>query len=283
MQPRIKRVAAIHDISGFGRSSLTVVIPLFAKMNIQVCPLPTALFSTHGAYKDPTFLDLTNQMNPIMNHWSGLNVTFDAIYSGFLGSGGQVDIVLDFIDKFMDNSPLVVVDPVMGDDGKVYTIIDSGLVDKMIKLVKRADIITPNTTEAAVLLNRKYSPVMDREQAKEMLVALSELGPNIVVLTSIHGSKNSGESRYTGVYDRKNNQFYFDECEYIPQDYPGTGDAFTSLLIGALLKGHSLKKALSLSLQFIETSLKMTLEQNIDPRDGIVLELPLPVDWEVVL
>lgn len=280
MPQRGKRVAAIHDLSGFGRSSLTVVIPLFAKMNIQVCPLPTALFSTHGAYPDATFLDLTDQMLPIMNHWSSLNIEFDAIYSGFLGSGPQVDIVLEFIDKFGDNKPLVVVDPVMGDGGELYSIIDSALVNKMVKLVKSADIITPNTTEADVLLNRPYNPYMSQEEAKNTLIELSNLGPKIVVLTSIH-SKNS-ESRYTGVYDKTANEFFFDECEYIPQDYPGTGDAFAALLIGALLKGHSLKKSLSLSLQFIESSLKTTLAKNIDPRDGIILELPLPVDWEVV-
>ncbi len=272
MQFKNKRIAAIHDLSCYGRSSLTVVMPLFAKMGIQVCPLPTALLSTHGAYENGTFLDLTDQMKPIIDHWETLNVEFDVIYSGFLGSGDQIDIVLDFINKFSKNSPLVVVDPVMGDEGKVYSIIDSDIISKMADLVKHAHIITPNTTEAAVLLNKKYNPILSREEAKIVLKELSDLGPDIVVLTSIHFEE--GEGRYTGVYDKKNEEFIFDQCEYIPQDYPGTGDAFTSILIGALLKGYSLKESLSHSLQFIEDSLKATIRSGVDPKDGINLEEP---------
>lgn len=272
MQSRSIRVAAIHDLSGFGRSSLTVVLPIFAKMGIQSCPLPTALLSTHGAYEGGTFLDLTNQMEPIMSHWEKLNVQFDAIYSGFLGSGDQVDIVLDFINRFNSNNPLVVVDPVMGDEGKVYSIIDSSIVNKMVELVRKADIITPNTTEAFVLLNREYQPDMTEEEAKVILKELSDLGPEVVVLTSIHSKGQQG--RYTGVYDRRSDQYFFDQCEYIPQDYPGTGDAFTSVLTGSMLKGHSLKEALSISLKFIEDALKATYKSGIDPRDGINLEIP---------
>ncbi len=276
MQYRSKRVAAIHDLSGFGRSSLTVVMPLFAKMGIQVCPLPTALLSTHGAYENGTFLDLTDQMIPIMEHWESLNVEFDVIYSGFLGSDKQIDIVLDFIKKFNSNKPLVVVDPVMGDDGEVYSIIDQNIITKMVNLVKEADIITPNVTEAAVLLNREYNPVLSYEEAKKVLTELADLGPEIVVLTSIQ--KVGEKGRYTAIYDSKNDDFYFDQCEYIPQDYPGTGDAFTSLFIGSLLKGYSLKKSLSKSLEFIEKALKATINSGIDPRDGINLE-----SWEIDL
>lgn len=272
MSNRSLRVAAIHDLSGFGRSSLTVVIPVFAKMGIQVCPLPTALLSTHGAYEGGTFLDLTNQMVPIMSHWENLKVEFDAIYPGFLGSGDQIDHVIDFIKKFSNNSPLIVLDPVMGDEGKVYSIIDNSIVEKMGELVKHAHIITPNTTEASVLLNKEYNPNMDKEEAKKVLKALAALGPEIVILTSIHDKDNVG--RYTGVYDSKTDEFLFDSCEYIPRDYPGTGDAFTSVFIGARLKGYNLKESLRISLKFIEDSLKATIKSGVDPRDGINLEIP---------
>lgn len=272
MLNRSLRVAAIHDLSGFGRSSLTVVMPVFAKMGIQVCPLPTALLSTHGAYEGGTFLDLTDQMIPIMDHWEKLGVEFDAIYPGFLGSGDQIDLVIDFVNRFSKNSPLVVLDPVMGDEGKVYSIIDQSIVDKMVDLVKIAHIITPNTTEASVLLKREYKPNMDMEEAKEVMRALSSLGPKIIILTSIH-NKN-GEGRYTGIYDSSNEEFLFDSCEYIPRDYPGTGDAFTSVFLGAKLKGFSIKDALRISLEFIEDSLKATIKSGVDPRDGINLEIP---------
>ena len=272
MQNRSKRVAAIHDLSCFGRSSLTVVMPLFAKMGIQVCPLPTALLSTHGAYENGTYKDLTNEMISIIKHWEELKLEFDVIYSGFLGSGDQIDIVLDFIEKFSSNKPLIVVDPVMGDEGEVYSIIDSGITSKMNKLVKVANIITPNTTEAFVLLNKEYKPTMDIPEAKAILKELSELGPDIVVLTSIHNIDSN--SRYTGIYDKINSKFYFDSCEYIPVDYPGTGDAFTSVFIGAILNGSSLEKALSYSLKFIESALKFTQKLDSDPNDGINIEMP---------
>lgn len=270
MQIRTRRVAAIHDLSCFGRSSLTVVIPLFSKMGIQVCPLPTALLSTHGAYENGTYLDLTNQMTPIIDHWESLNINFDVIYSGFLGSGDQIKIVLDFIGKSNKSKPLIVVDPVMGDGGELYSIIDSAIIDKMIKLVTVADIITPNTTEAFVLLNRPYKPIMEQNEAKIILRELSDLGPDIVILTSIHNKNKEG--RYTGVYDKKNDEFYFDSCEYIPLDYSGTGDAFTSLFIGALLKGYNLKESLSHSLNYIELALKNSILMGIKPNDGLNLE-----------
>lgn len=270
MSNRSLRVAAIHDLSGFGRSSLTVVMPLFAKMGIQVAPLPTALLSTHGAYPGGTFLDLTDQMIPIMDHWEKLGAQFDAIYPGFLGSGEQIDHVIDFIGRFSGNNPLVIVDPVMGDEGKVYSIIDKSIISKMGDLVKHAQIITPNTTEAAVLLGKEYSPELTEDEASTVMKELAELGPEVVILTSIHSKGEEG--RYTGVYDTRNDKVFFDRCKYIPKDYPGTGDAFTTILTGALLKGKSIEEALRVSLQFIESSLKATVESGVDPRDGINLE-----------
>lgn len=272
MQFKSKRVAAIHDLSCFGRSSLTVVIPVFAKMGIQVCPLPTALLSTHGAYEDGTYLDLTDQMRPIINHWKTLDIDFDVIYSGFLGSADQIDIVLEFLNDFKKSDTLVVVDPVMGDEGRVYSIIDSGLKSKMTDLVKHADIITPNTTEACLMLSREYKHTMTMEEAKIMMRDLADLGPEIVILTSIHS--DSSNNRYTGVFNSKTGEFFFNSCRYFEQDYPGTGDGFTSVFIGAMLRGHSLEESLTISLKFIEESLDATEKSQVDPRDGINLEIP---------
>ncbi|MBN2618463.1 MAG: pyridoxamine kinase [Spirochaetales bacterium] len=270
MQFRSKRVAAIHDLSCFGRSSLAVIIPLFSKMNIQVCPLPTALLSTHGAYQNGTYLDLTDQMIPIMKHWKDIKVEFDVIYPGFLGSGKQIDIVLKFIEDFKTNNPIVVVDPVMGDEGKLYSIIDSSIVSKMEDLVKKAHIITPNTTEAAVLLKREYMPYMDENEAKKIMFELSELGPEVVILTSIHG--HDKKSRYTGLYNSKTGEYFFDSCRYFPNDYPGTGDAFTSIFIGALLNGYTYKNALKKTLNIIEELLEATETSDTPIEDGIKLE-----------
>lgn len=154
MQPKLKRVAAIHDLSGFGRASLTVIIPTLSVMGIQVCPVPTAVLSTHsGGFTDYVFHDLTGVMGDYGAHWKKLGLSFDCIYSGFLGSPRQASIVSSFIDDFKTERTLTVVDPVMGDNGSLYNSVSKDMVPEMRKLIAKADIIVPNFTEAALLLN----------------------------------------------------------------------------------------------------------------------------------
>ena len=157
MEKIIKKVAAIHDLSGFGRSSLTNIIPILSTMGIQVCPLPTAILSTHtGGFTDFSFIDLTDNMEKMMDHWSKLDLEFDCIYSGFLGSHKQIDIVSRFIDRFGHKNNLVVIDPVLGDSGELYSTMGCEMVEEMKKLITKADIITPNFTEVCLLLDKEY-------------------------------------------------------------------------------------------------------------------------------
>ena len=157
MRNPVPRTAAIHDMSGFGRSSLTIILPVLSTMGVQVCPLPTALLSTHtGGFEDYVFLDLTEHMESIASHWKKLGVDFDAVYSGFLGSSDQVDIVRRFIDDFRKDEQMVLVDPVLGDDGETYGPFGEDMVTEMRRLVEKADIITPNYTEASLLLEQPY-------------------------------------------------------------------------------------------------------------------------------
>src|SRR6056297_2812865 len=167
MRKPVPRAAAIHDISGFGRSSLTLILPVLSTMGVQVCPLPTALLSTHtGGFDDYFFLDLTEHMQPIAAHWKQLKVDFDTIYSGFLGSSAQVEIVRRFIDDFRtgDEDQLIMVDPVLGDDGQLYGPFDSTMVEEMRRLVEKADIITPNVTEASFLLDVPLQETISNEK-----------------------------------------------------------------------------------------------------------------------
>ncbi|MDD3031953.1 MAG: pyridoxamine kinase, partial [Atribacterota bacterium] len=148
MKKPVQRVAAIHDLSGFGRVSLAVVIPILSTMGIQVCPLPTAVLSTHtGSFKNYKFIDLTTHMTEYIAHWKEINIDFDCIYSGFLGSPQQIDIISHFIDDFAREDTLVVVDPVMGDGGKLYSSMNQNMVREMRKYIQKADLITPNYTE----------------------------------------------------------------------------------------------------------------------------------------
>ncbi|MDD2605450.1 MAG: pyridoxamine kinase, partial [Desulfobacteraceae bacterium] len=185
MRTSVQRVAAIHDLSGFGRASLTVVMPILSTMGIQVCPLPTAVLSTHSKFPDYYFVDLTDHLAGIIDHWKTLGLEFDAIYSGFLGSPRQVAIVEEFIAYFRAGARWVVVDPVLGDDGSLYGPLPGEMVDEMRRLIRAADVITPNLTEAALLLDRPYNPAVSTAEIKEWIVDLAARGPRIVIVTSV--------------------------------------------------------------------------------------------------
>lgn len=272
MDRAVKRVAAIHDLSGFGRSSLTAIIPILSTMGVQVCPVPTAILSTHtGGFENYSFVDLTDTMGEYINHWKSLGLEFECIYTGFLGSVKQIEIVSDFVDYFGKKNNLTVVDPVMGDDGKLYDTIHKEMKNKMKKLIEKADIITPNFTEAALLLDIPYTEYTDDEKVKEYLLRLSDMGPSIVIITSVPDSITNKDTSVIA-YDRNNNVFWKVSCRYIPAFYPGTGDAFTSVIIGSLLQGDSLPIAIDRSVQFITQCIKASYGFNYPKREGVLIE-----------
>ena len=255
MKNSIPKTMAIHDISGIGRVSLMVVIPILSTMGIQVTPLPTAVLSAHTEFDDFCMLDLTNQMRSFVNHWKKLNLSFEAIYSGFLGSSLQVDIVIDIINSFKNDSQLIVVDPVLGDNGVAYKSISHDLIMKMRELIHYADVITPNLTEAFLLLDEPYQENVNEEKAKELVSRLALMGPKRVIVTSIH---QMDENLRTSVvaYNSLDNRFWKVACNYIPAHYPGTGDIFASVICGSLLQGDSLPMALDRAVQFYILSCK---------------------------
>lgn len=267
-----KKVAAIHDISGIGRCSLTVIIPVLSAMGVQVCPVPTAVLSAHTGYGEFVMRDLTDYITPALEHYKKLDVKFDCIYSGFLASEEQIDHCLDFFSSFPN--ALKVVDPVMGDNGKSYATYTKELCSRMSELVKVADIITPNLTEAAILLGEEYPTAPLRtSEAKSWLVRLSELGPKIVVITSCPMA-DGGIS--TIGYDSENNSFWKIKNDYVPISYSGSGDMFASVLIGGLLKGDSLPIAMNRATSFTEIAVKTTYSYGTPWTDGIMLEAQLP-------
>lgn len=270
MKNPVPRVAAVHDLSGFGRASLTVVIPILSSMGIQVCPLPTAVLSTHSGFDNYRFTDLTDHVRNSIEHWSELDISFDAIYSGFLGSNAQIDLVIDLINRFRSDNTLVVVDPVMGDNGKLYGPLNNALVDEMKKLVRYADIITPNITEAALLLDEEYKEYLDSETIKQWLVRLSEMGPDRVVITSVP-SKNKKTTSVVA-FNKQDGRYWKVKCEYIPAWYPGTGDAFTSVIVGSLLQYDSLPVSLDRAVQFTSIGIRATFGHQISNKSGFLLE-----------
>lgn len=272
MKSPIKKVAAIHDLSGFGRASLTSIIPILSSMGVQVCPLPTAVLSSNtGWFKEFSFVDLTDSMQNYINHWKKINMKFDCIYSGFLGSPKQIDIILDFIDFFKNSSNIMVVDPVLGDNGKLYPTIDRDMIEKMKELVKKADIITPNLTEAMYILEEPYIENIEESKIKKMLLELSNMGPKIVVITSVPDI-NTPDNIDVFAYDKDDSKFWKVGCKYIPAEFPGTGDTFTSVLIGSMLQGDSLPIALDRSVQFITLGIRESFGFKYPRGEGILLE-----------
>ena len=280
MENIVKKVAAIHDLSGFGRSSLTSIIPILSSMKVQVCPVPTAVLSSHtGGFEGYSFLDLTDYMEQHIAHWKSLNLEFDCIYSGFLGSPKQMKIVADFIDFFGHKNNLTVVDPVLGDNGKLYGTMNNEMVEEMKKLISKADIITPNFTEVTFLLNKPFKKEISESEVKEWLVELANMGPKIVIATSVPDENSHKADRKTNViaYDKENDVFWKVSCKYIPASYPGTGDAYTSVVIGSLLQGDSLPIAIERGVQFITQCILASYGFKYPNREGVLLERMLDV------
>ena len=276
----VKKVAAIHDLSGYGRSSLTSIIPILSSMKLQVCPVPTAVLSTHtGGFEGFSFLDLTDYMEQHIAHWKKLGLEFDCIYSGFLGSPRQIKIVADFVDFFGHKNNLTVIDPVLGDNGRLYGTMGNEMVEEMKKLIGKADIITPNFTEVTFLLDKEYKKEISEAEIKQWLIELAAMGPKIVIATSVPDEDSHSTDRKTNVvaYDRENDVFWKVSCKYIPASYPGTGDAYTSVVIGSLLQGDSLPIAIERGVQFITQCILASYGFKYPNREGVLLERMLDV------
>ncbi|WP_372776360.1 pyridoxamine kinase [Mangrovibacterium sp.] len=275
MRIHLQRVAAIHDLSGFGRASLTVVIPILSSMGIQVCPLPTAVLSSHSAFPGFHARDLSAELPSMIEHWKKLDIQFDAIYSGYLGAVDQIDMVKGFIRDFGSHDQLVVVDPVLGDNGKLYSAFDCQMVAEMRNLIAHAEVITPNLTEAAFLLGEGYQPQVSIAELKLWCVRLAEMGPKQVIITSV---PEFGQSSKTSVlaYNAVDKRYWRVTCDYLPANYPGTGDAFASVMVGSLLQGDSLPIALDRAVNFIAMGVRATFGHPHHPSEGILIEKVLP-------
>ncbi|TCL42641.1 pyridoxamine kinase [Harryflintia acetispora] len=269
MENRPGRVLAIHDLSGFGRCSLTVILPILSAMGVQVCPLPTAVLSTHtGNLGDVEMRDLTDFIAPALAHYERLGIDFECVYTGFLGGAGQIDSCLRALALYP--KALAVVDPVMGDHGKAYRTMNADMIRRMGELVAGADVITPNLTEACMLLHEDYRfEPLTRTQAKSMLARLCELGPKYAVITGVQMA--DGKIANLG-FDRERGSYWMVGCDYTPVSYPGTGDMFASVLVGGFLRGDSLPIAMARATGFLERTIKNTFSYSSDPRFGVMFE-----------
>ena len=266
-----KRIAAIHDISCFGRCSLTVALPIISSAGIECSVIPTAVLSTHtGGFDAYTYRDLTEDISPVSNHWHRLGLGFDAIYTGFLGSFEQLGLISDFIERFSKKGCITLVDPVMADNGQLYKIFSSDFPKGMQKLCEKADIIVPNITEAVFLLSEAYKEgPYTEEYIKGLLKKLSVFGCKKIVLTGI-----SFDDAQLGAaaYDCITGDLAFIMETKIEGFYHGTGDVFGSTLISALTMGCSLNRASEIAVGFTVSAIKRTKEAGTDVRYGVNFE-----------
>ncbi len=269
----MKRIVTIQDISCVGKCSLTVALPIISAMGIETAIIPTAVLSTHTQFKRFTFRDLSEDIPLIQEHWKEENFKFDSIYTGYLGSIKQINMLKDFFKQFKTDDNFIFIDPVMGDNGKLYTGFNQNFADEMAKLCSLGDIIVPNLTEASYMLHKEYKGKYTQEEIKDLLIELSNLGPNKVILTGISFKENE-----LGVmsYNKKENKFFTYFREKIPVKYHGTGDIFSSTVVGALVNNNSLEEALKIAVDYVWETIYDTYLIKKEDAYGVNFENKIP-------
>jgi len=269
----MKRIVTVQDISCIGKCSLTVALPIISAMGVEAAVVPTAVLSTHTAFKGFTFRDLTSDIKPISEHWKQEKLGFDAIYTGYLGSFEQLEIVSEFFDDFKTADNMIIVDPVMGDFGKLYPGFTQEFADKMAELCGKADIIVPNMTEASFMLGLEYKENYDEAYVKAILKKLCEKGAKKAVLTGI----NYVEGKI-GVmcYDSQTDSYFTYFQDKVNASYHGTGDVFASTLTGALAKEFSFEDSLKIAVDYTVECIKATNEDKNSRWYGVNFEETIP-------
>ena len=269
----MKRIVSIQDISCLGKCSLTVALPIISAMGVECSIVPTAVLSTHTMFQNFTCKDLTDQIGPIADHWKSENIVFDAIYTGYLASKEQIGDVCAFFDTFKTKDNLIVVDPVMADNGKLYPAFGPDFPAEMAKVCAKADLIVPNLTEASLLTGLPYRTEYDEEYIREMLQALAKLGPRYVALTGVSFEKGRLGVMY---YDREKNEYGSYFAEHLPASFHGTGDVFASTCVGALMRGLPLGDALASAADYTVECIRLTLASPEAKWYGVEFESAIP-------
>ena len=268
----MKRIMTIQDISCVGKCSLTVALPIISAAGVECGVLPTAVLSNHTAFPSFTFCDLTDEIAPISDKLLELNIDFDAIYTGYLGSHRQLSLVRDFIERYGDKAT-VVIDPVMADNGKLYYGFTEEFAESMAQLCSLADLVIPNLTEASFMLGIPYRPDYDEDYIKDVLKKLTGLGCRCAALTGI-GFKDDEIGVY--LYDSEKDAYYKYFNERLPVAFHGTGDIYASATLGGLMRGLSTEQALSVAVDFPLECMKKTMQDENHRFYGVNFEEALP-------
>lgn len=264
---RQKKIAVINDFSGFGRCSIAASLPIISAMGIQCCPLPTAIFSNHTGFDSFFCTDYTEHMNAYMDEWKKLNLRFRGILTGFLGSPQQIEIVKRFLSLFRDGNTITIVDPVMGDYGKLYSTYSPLLAQRMSALVPYADILTPNLTEACILTGEDYDPDMGEADLARICRKISDMGPQKIVISGLE----RGDCLENFIFQAGNQPKVIREHKVGPCR-SGTGDVFSSIIAGDAVLGVDFAESVSHAASFVAKVLRRTVEMDLPKTDGICFE-----------
>ncbi len=265
-----KKIAVINDFSGYGRCSLTVSIPIISASGIQCCPVPTAIFSNHTGYNDYFFDDYTDKMRLYYSKWEKLGLKFNGIYSGFLGSERQVEIVEEFIKKFSLPETIIIIDPVMGDNGRIYATLTRELCKKLRQLAAVADILTPNITEACILTGTSYNEYPDEKTLLSIAHKLISIGSKNIVITGIRNGSNS--SSIGNFIFKQDGSYKLLSSPAFGNGRAGTGDVFASVIAADAVNGDSLEKSVVKAAKFVSESILLSDEQQLPSQDGLCFE-----------
>ena len=269
----MKRLLTIQDLSCLGKCSLTVALPVISAMGVEAAVLPTAVLSTHTAFPSPQVRDLSGDLEGIAAHWGQIGAEFDGICTGYLASVGQIRQVLSIVDRFPG---FLLADPVMGDNGRLYSRITEEFGKEMTLLCARADAIVPNLTEACYLTGTPYPEKYDEAFIRQLLKKLTAMGCRMAAITGVSFTEDT-----LGVmgYDREKDEFYGYTHKRLPESYHGTGDIFTAVCAGALALGESWETALEKAANFVLRCMEETAKESRDKRYGVCFEKALPYLW----
>ncbi len=275
----MKRVALINDLSGFGKCSLTAAIPVISVMGMQACPLPTAILSAQTGFGEFFCDDFTDRMSCFTEHWKKMGVSFDGIYSGYLANPSQIEKVLQFLEQFQGKDTLYLADPVMGDQGKFYSMFNIEFLEEMRKLSQMADVITPNLTELCFLSGVDYESVIACRQEENYIDKIKSLcerilsksnKPQTVIVTGILREKEKKD--YIGNLVVSKDRYFYVETPYTGMGFSGTGDLFASVICGSLVKGLSIQDAVERATYFLQEAIEEATLEKIPRNHGVNFE-----------
>lgn len=273
-----KKIAIINDLSGFGRCSLTAAISVISAMGVQPCPLPTAILSAQTGYPSYYCDDYTEKMEYFRSEWVNMNVSFDSIYTGYVAGQEQINQIFRFIDTFYTQHTFLLVDPVMGDDGNTYDMFSQQLLRQMQKLIRKADMITPNVTELCLLTETDYHTVIRQKDPMQLMNVIDCLGkelcqdgPEKIIVTGIRYCDHEHREQIGNLYITRDSRF-MTAFPYVGQSYSGTGDLFASCLAGGITRGDPITEIIKMAGRFLKLALTDTVNEQIPPNEGVNYE-----------